>query len=71
MAFLAVGTLRLLQTETTWLDGPWSRLAAYGVVIVALAAGAGISFTAARPPQRSDATSGTPKAAKGQKGKQR
>ncbi len=71
VAFLAVGTLRLLQTETTWLDGPWSRLAAYAIVIGALAVGAGVSFTAARPPNNADATSGSAKAAKGKKGKQR
>lgn len=48
VVFLAVGTLRLLQTETTWLDGPWSRLLAYLVVIVALAGGAAASFQVAQ-----------------------
>ncbi len=47
--FLAVGTLRLVQTETTWFDGPWTRLIAYVVVIVLLAAGAAVAVSKARP----------------------
>jgi hypothetical protein len=47
--FLAIGTLRLVQTETTWFDGPWTRLIAYVIVIVFLGAGAAISASKARP----------------------
>ncbi len=45
----AIGTLRLVQTETTWFDGPWSRLIAYLAVIVILGGGAALSFRKARP----------------------
>lgn len=68
VAFLAIGTLRLLQTETTWLDGPWSRLAAYAIVIVVLGIGAAASFAAARPPKNAT-SSGPSRATKGKKGK--
>ncbi len=48
IVFLAIGTLRLLQTETRdGLDGNWTILV-YAIVFVVLGAGAGISAWAAR-----------------------
>jgi hypothetical protein len=53
VVFLAVGTLRLLQTETgDALDGNWTT-ATYAIVVAALGIGAGLSaWMARRAPRR-------------------